>query len=168
MSVACVRHMYLSPPELHRGVYCRHFCIPCTLIHSEVHIQTITTSGMQTTRTALVGLLSDDETDYRSDIDHFVSWCVANCLELNVVKTKELVIDFRSGVYHPTPVNINMQNIEIVHSYKYLGTTIDDKLRWDENTMNLYKKGQQRLYFLRKLNALHIDRTFYLCSTIHL
>ena len=24
--------------------------------------------------------------------------------------------------------------------------------------MNLYKKGQQRLYFLRKLNALHIDR----------
>ena len=38
--------------------------------------------------TALVGLLSDDETDYRSDIDHFVSWCVANCLELNVVKTK--------------------------------------------------------------------------------
>ena len=25
--------------------------------------------------TALVGLLSDDEADYRSDIDHFVSWC---------------------------------------------------------------------------------------------
>ena len=24
--------------------------------------------------------------------------------------------------------------------------------------MNLYKKGQQRLYFLRKRNALHIDR----------
>ena len=24
--------------------------------------------------------------------------------------------------------------------------------------MNLHKKGQQRWYFLRKLNALHIDR----------
>ena len=45
------------------------------------------------------------------------------------------------------------QNIEIVHSYKYLGTIIDDKLRWDENTTNLYKKGQQRLYFLRKLET---------------
>ena len=44
------------------------------------------------------------------------------------------------------------------HSYKYLGTTINDKPRWDDNTMNLYKKGQQRLYFLRKLNALNIDR----------
>ena len=71
------------------------------------------------------------------------------------MKTKELVIDFRSGVHHPIPVNIDGQNIEIVHSYKYLATTIDDKQRWDENTMN--KKGQQRLYFLRKLNALHID-----------
>ena len=38
--------------------------------------------------TALVGLLSDDETDYRSDIDHFVSWCLTNCLDLYVVKTK--------------------------------------------------------------------------------
>ena len=51
--------------------------------------------------------------------------CVANCLELNVVKTKELVIDFRSDVHHPTPININGQHIDIVHSYKYLGTYID-------------------------------------------
>ena len=28
--------------------------------------------------------------------------------------------------------------MEIVHSYKYLDTTIDDKLRWDDNTMKLY------------------------------
>ena len=49
VSVVCVRNMCLSPPELLRGVYCRHFCIPCTLIHAEVHTQTITTSIMQTT-----------------------------------------------------------------------------------------------------------------------
>ena len=46
--------------------------------------------------------------------------------------------------------------------YVCMGTTIDDKLRCVDNTMNLCKKGQQRLYFLRKLNALHIDRTFLL------
>ena len=87
-----------------------------------------------------------------------MSWCVANCLDLNVVKTKELVIDFRSGVHHPTPININGQHIEILHSYKYMGTSINDKLRWDDNTINLYKKGQQKLYFLIKLNALHTER----------
>ena len=112
--------------------------------------------------TALIGLQSNDETDYKSDIDHFVSWWV----QLNVIKTKESVIHFRSGVHHPNPVNINGQNIEIVHSYKYLGTTIDGKLRWDDNTMHLYKKGQRRLYFLRKLNALQIDNV--LCATNHL
>ena len=43
------RHMCLSPPELLRGVYCHHFCIPCTPIHAEMHTQTTTTSSMQTT-----------------------------------------------------------------------------------------------------------------------
>ena len=41
---------------------------------------------------------------------------------MNVTKTKEIKIDFRSGVHHPNPV-------------------IDDKLRWDENTTNLFKKA---------------------------
>ena len=49
VSVVCVRNMCLSPPELLRGVYCSHVCIPCTLIHAEGHTQTITTSSMQTT-----------------------------------------------------------------------------------------------------------------------
>ena len=70
----------------------------------------------------------------------------------------EPVIDFRAGVHHSTPVNINGQHIAIVQSYKYMGTTIDDKLRCGDNTMNLYKKSQQRLYFLTKSNTLHIDR----------
>ena len=61
--------------------------------------------------TALVGLLSDDETDYRSYIGNFMSLCMANCFELNVVRSKELVTDFRSGVHHPIPVNINGQRI---------------------------------------------------------
>ena len=108
--------------------------------------------------TALVGLITNDEADYRSSVDQFATWCSDNCLEMNLTKTKEIKIDFRSGVHHPNPVKIMGQNIEIVHSYKYLGTIIDDKLRWDENTTNLFKNGQQRLYFLRKLNALHVDR----------
>ena len=83
---------------------------------------------------------------------------MANCLELNVVKTKELVIDFRSS---PHPCQHQSQHIDIVHTY--LGTTIDDKLRWDDSIMNLYKKCQQRLYFLRNLNVLHIDRMFFIC-----
>ena len=153
------RLMSLFPLVPPRGVCFHRFCMHCTPIHVEVCIQAvIVSSTLYADDTALVGLITNDEADYISSMDHFTTWCSDNCLEMNVSKTKEMIIDFRSGVHHPNPVNVMGQNIEIVHSYKYLVTIIDDKLRWDENTTNLYKKGQQRLYFLRKLNALHVDR----------
>ena len=49
-------------------------------------------------------------------------------------------------------------SVKIKRKNHFRNILIDDKLRWDENTTNLYKKGQQRLYFPRKLNALHVDR----------
>ena len=92
--------MWLSPLVFLRGMFCCLYTMytnSCRSPYSNNHY------FKYADNTALVGLVSDNKTDYRSDIDHFVSWCVANCLELNVVKTKELVIDFRSGVRHPTP-----------------------------------------------------------------
>ena len=55
---------------------------------------------------------------------------------------------------HNTPVSI-------VSTYKYLGTIIDDKLKWNENVRALCSKGNQRLYFIRKLKSFHIDSTIY-------
>jgi len=46
-----------------------------------------------------------------------------------------------------------------VESYKYLGTIIDKRLRFDLNTEAICKKGQQRLYCLRKLRSFNIDKT---------
>ena len=54
---------------------------------------------------------------------------------------------------------MNGENIEIVDSYKYLGTTIDRKLDWTEHTQSLYKKGDQRLHFLRVLKSFRVDMT---------
>ena len=42
---------------------------------------------------------------------------------------------------------------------KYLGTTIDSKLTWDGNTSAIYKKGQQRMHFMRKLRQYRVDRS---------
>ncbi len=43
--------------------------------------------------------------------------------------------------------------------YKYLGSIIDDKLCFESNTSLLCKKGQQRLYCLRKLVKFNVDKT---------
>lgn len=42
---------------------------------------------------------------------------------------------------------------------KYLGSIIDKKLNFNDNTDMLCKKGQQYLFCLRKLSFFHVDRS---------
>ncbi|KAK3535139.1 hypothetical protein QTP70_004795 [Hemibagrus guttatus] len=67
------------------------------------------TSGQQSVNllkfaddTTLIGLISDgDEPAYRGEMDHLVSWCSMNSLELNSLKTVEMIVDFRKD---PAPL----------------------------------------------------------------
>ena len=88
-----------------------------------------------------------------------VKWCGEHNLLLNVSKTKELIFDFRKQQIEHNQLNINGSEVDISHSYKYLGTIIDDKLSWSENTNNIFSKCMQRLYFLRLLRSFGIDNT---------
>ena len=55
-------------------------------------------------------------------------------LKLNVSKTKELVLDRRRNQEVKSPVVICGESVEQVESFKYLGTVIDNKLSFQENT----------------------------------
>ena len=74
-----------------------------------------------------------------------------------MTKTKEMTVDFRRQQHSPGKTIIHNNEVEIVSKYKYLGTIFDDKLKWD-NTEEIVKKGQQRLYLLRKLNYFSVDQ----------
>ena len=109
--------------------------------------------------TALTGLILDDQcSHYLSSVDSFVDWCDQNYLQLNVTKTKEMVIDFRKTKTIPDPVILRGENVERVTSYKYLGTTVDQSLSWNENTQIIIKKANSRLYCLRKLHTFNVNR----------
>ena len=111
--------------------------------------------------TAIVGCIRDgQEEEYRSLVEDFVQWCRLNHLQLNTTKTKEMVVDFRRSKPALLPVTIEEVNVEVVNTYKYLGVHLDDKLDWSVNTEAIYKKGQSRLYFLRRL------RSFNVCSKL--
>ena len=107
------------------------------------------------------GLISkDNDVSYYFDkIDFFTNWCSENKLLLNTDKTKEIVFDFRLQPSDVPPVVINGNVIEQVHSYKYLGVIIDDKLKWDEQASAVSKKVNKRMFFLRKLNSFYVDKT---------
>ncbi|KAI3366512.1 hypothetical protein L3Q82_000642 [Scortum barcoo] len=117
--------------------------------------------------TAIVGCVSEgNDCEYRKVIMDFVDWCELNHLQVNASKTKEMVIDFsRKPSADIAPLNIQGLDIERVRTYKYLGVHLNNKLDWTDNTDSLYKRGQSRLYMLRRLGSFGVCRpllrTFY-------
>ena len=47
--------------------------------------------------------------------------------------------------------------MEQVDSFKYLGTVIDKRLRFQEHSMEVIKKARKRLYIMKKLYAMHVS-----------
>ncbi|KAI3374114.1 hypothetical protein L3Q82_005934 [Scortum barcoo] len=115
---------------------------------------------------AVVGLITDgDDREYRGLIQDFADWCLRNNLQINAGKTKELVVDFRRRRHSPpAPVSIQGMDIDTVKSYKYLGVHLNDSLDWSDNTNALVKKGNSRLFLLRRLRSFGVQgpllRTF--------
>ena len=104
---------------------------------------------------------SDSHTSYEREVEQFAGWCDRHGLDLNVGKTKEMVVDLKSEKKKST-VNACMikgQEVERVNVYKYLGTTIDSKLSFKQNTDEVFRKCRQRLHILYTLRALKVNKT---------
>uniref|UniRef100_A0AAV2KE56 Reverse transcriptase domain-containing protein n=1 Tax=Knipowitschia caucasica TaxID=637954 RepID=A0AAV2KE56_KNICA len=87
----------------------------------------------------------------KREVDRLVSWCSGNNLELNAQKTVEMIVDFRKSTVPPPPPSVMDSPITSVESFRFLGTTITQDLKWEPTISSLIKKAQQRMYFLRQL-----------------
>jgi hypothetical protein len=109
---------------------------------------------------AILGLMSDAESEraYQATVDKFSVWCSEHHLQLNVIKTKELVIDPRRRNACPVqPVTIGQEQVEMVESIRYLGLILDSSLSFKDQVTSVQKKCQQRLHVLRRLRSFHLD-----------
>ena len=109
---------------------------------------------------AILGLITDNketEKAYFDAVDSFSEWCSDHHLELNVTKTKELIIDFRPTHDPIIPVTIDNDSVEIIDNFKYLGLTLDSKLDFKAHVQQVQKKGQQRLHVLRRLSSFNLN-----------
>ena len=97
-----------------------------------------------------------------------MQWSADNNLHLNTTKTKEIAVDFRKGRrgIQPTPVTIKGSEVELVANHRYLGVQLDNKLDWKSHMEVVYRKGQSRLYFLRRLRSFNICQPL-LCNVYH-
>ena len=102
--------------------------------------------------TTVIGLIQDgDESAYRQEVERLVLWCSQNNLELNSLKTVEMRVDFRRQPTPLLPLTIYNCPVSATKSFKFLGTTITQDLKWESNIDSILKKAQQRMYFLRML-----------------
>ena len=65
--------------------------------------------------------------------------------ELNVSKTKEMVIDFRKTTRGSEPITIKGIEVERVSVYKYLAVMIDDRLAWGDEIDHTVKRSNLRM-----------------------
>ena len=113
--------------------------------------------------TALIGYINnDDSSEYLQQVSKFTSYCDENFLELNVNKTKEMLIDFRKKSVPPDLVRIKDSVVERVETYKYLGVYLESTLCWSVHIDSLIKKLNVRMYCLRKLSTFGVNRKILL------
>ena len=69
------------------------------------------------------GLTDEDDPNanfYTSEIERFNAWCKYNFLNLNVNKTKEMILDYRIDKPELIPIKISGQAVDVVKTYKLL------------------------------------------------
>ncbi len=99
--------------------------------------------------TTLIGLIQDGyESAYRQEVKELAVWCRLNNLKLNTLKT-EMIVD---------PLTIMNSTVTTVESFRFLGTTISQDLKWDNHIESIVKKAQQRLFFLRQLRKFNLPQ----------
>ena len=107
---------------------------------------------------ALVGRLKDEHclSEYLLQIDALTFQFKSSFLKLNTTKTKELMFGGGRTTQPPKPIFTDDQEVEIVKSFKYLGTLLDESLSFSGHVEYVDKKMQQRLFLLRKLKSFDV------------
>ena len=117
--------------------------------------------------TVVLSLLLDSLHDHSSALQEFVEWCEMSCLELNVSKTKEMIVIFspeRRQLAEAVITTIQGKPVEVVEEYKYLGAIFDNQLKFSSNTEEILKKYHQQ-YLHRKLKSFDVNKNILHSTT---
>ena len=100
--------------------------------------------------TAIVDL-SNSIPHYIEDVDRFTTCCKDNFLDLNVTKTKEILINFRKQPPAVLAITMDGEIVERVEKYKYLGNILDNELKSDGTVLRVHRKCHYGIYCLIRL-----------------
>ncbi len=103
--------------------------------------------------TTLISLIQDgDESAYRHEVKELTVWCSLNNLELNTLKTGEMIMNFTRNPPALPPLTIINSTVTAVESFRFLGTIISQDLKWDNHIDSIIKRAEKVQPELRKFN----------------
>ena len=88
------------------------------------------------------------------DLDAFALWCRNNALSLNISKTKTMIFGNRhkiTKIRDPLPLYVQLQNLQFVKKYTYLGITLDSEITLEPYYKSIIKKVNNKIYTFRKI-----------------
>lgn len=98
-------------------------------------------SGHDSKFADIVSLLQDEEVSQGPVVEEFFGWRDRSYLEqLNVRKTKGMVIDLQESSLPPMQTLIDGELVETVDRYKYLGAFLDSKLSFEHNMYAIFPR----------------------------
>lgn len=86
-------------------------------------------------------------------LDKLTEWSENQKMVISQKKTKALLFNFTDNYQFGTRLKLKNENIEIVNKIKLLGTTINDKLSWDDNCSQLISAVNKRMQLIRTMKS---------------
>ncbi|KAI2645072.1 putative RNA-directed DNA polymerase from transposon BS [Labeo rohita] len=146
------------PSSISQDVFSPHCSSPCTPTTAPLKTPPVKLLKF-VDDTTLIGRIQDgEESACRQEVEQLAVWCSLNNLELNMLKTVEMIIDLRRNPPALPPISIIDSTVATVKTFKFLGSIISRDLKWDTHIDSIAKKAQQRLYFLRQRRKFNLPQ----------
>jgi hypothetical protein len=102
-------------------------------------------------------LARGESSQMQTTLDNLLQWSETNYMSINCKKTKEMILG-PLRKQPPPPLLISDQNVQQVTSFKLLGVTMNDALKWDDHIAAVTSKAAKRLWFLKKLKRAGVSQ----------
>ena len=83
----------------------------------------------------------NNETTYREEVRDLVVWCPDNNISLNMIKTKEMIVDYRKRRTEHAPILIDGTVVEEVESFKFFEVHKTNKQSWSKHNKTVVKRA---------------------------
>ena len=95
------------------------------------------------------GYIDPTNLESQKYLDSICTWTEKQKMKLNIKKSSIMIFNPTRNHKFTTRLTMNNNVLPVISQTKLLGTTITDDLKWNINTQEIVKKGNQRMLILR-------------------